>query len=250
MCTAVFKNFFLSRTVDRVGRIDEHRIIGKENYVAGVIRNDYGEIWIDGMNKHGLMTALLNHRKELTNECSCGKNRIKLHPGKIVLHLLENCRNTREASEAVLSLKLTSDEPEMYPHFIIADKSGECIVFEGGKVYENKPGVLANAPSFPEQIKLCSTNMANENEFYSSESRFRRMSWLSKRTKTESVSDCFDMLTVVAVPEGADHRPGYRTVLRSVMSADSMTYSYAAGCSGKIQSVSVGSEFDISLKDD
>ena len=250
MCTAVFKNQMLSRTVDRIGSTGEHYIICRENYIGGVIRNDFGEIWIDGMNEHGLMTALLNYRKEITDECIHGESKIKLHPGKLVQYLLENCRNVREASDAVLSLELTFDAPEMYPHFIIADRAGGCIVFESNRVYENTWGVLTNAPSFPEQTENYKMHTAGRNDFYSSESRFSRMVYLSERVKTESVMDCFDLLTAVMVPKGADDRPEYRTVLRSVMSADSMTYSYAVGCSGRIRTVSADGEFEISVKED
>ena len=250
MCTAVFKNQFLFRTVDRIGSIKEHCIIGRKNYIGGVIQNNYGEIWIDGINKHGLMTALLNYRKEIANECDGSKNRIKLHWGKFVLYLLENCRDVKDASNAIMSLHFSSDGPEMYPHFIITDKIGRCIVFESGKVYENTYGVLTNAPSFTEQVEKLKMCTSDRNDFYSSESRFSRIAQLSKRVKIQSIGDCFDLLTAVTLPEGADDRPGYRTILRSVMSSDSMTYSYAVGGSGKIKTQEFNGNFHIAVNQD
>ncbi len=245
MCTAIFKNSFLARTVDRIGSIDEHFIISRNGYIGGIIRNTYGEIWIDGMNSYGLMAALLNYRKELTNESSYSTDSIKLHPSKLVPFLLENCHNTKEVSRAVSSLQLTYQEPEMYPHYIIADKSGACCIYENGKVFDNPLGVLTNAPSFPEQLSLLKAQEICSDDFYSSKARFRRIAMLQERVKIQSVSDCFDLLTSVTVPQGADKRHKYRTVLRCVMSQSTMTYSYADGCSGNIKSVLAAGDFEI-----
>ncbi len=222
-------------------------MIGTGNCVGGVIKNSFGEIWIDGMNSYGLMTALLNYRKEMTEECAKVKNRIKLHPGKLIPYLLENCRNTLDASETIASLELTADFPEMYPHYVIADKRGKCVVFENGKVYENTFGVLTNAPSFPEITECLKENSFDKTDFYSSESRFVRVAHLRERVRVGSTSDCFDFLSSVSLPDGADDRLGYRTLLRSVMSADDMTYSYAEGCSGIVKTVSANGIFEIQM---
>lgn len=249
MCTAVFKNRFLLRTVDRIGDIGEHYVIGTERYIGGVIRNNYGEIWIDGINKYGLVTALLNYRREMTNECTNKPNSMKLHPGRLVQFLLENCRNVHEASEAAMSIELTCDAPEIYPHFIIADADGKCAVLESDSIQENPIGVLTNAPSLKEQIRYYKEQKTKVTEFYSSRSRFCRIADFRQLVRIKSVEDCFNLLTTVALPEGVDKRKGYRTVLRSVMSCDSMTYSYAEGCSGKIKTVSMNGNFDISMEE-
>lgn len=250
MCTAIFKNSFLARTVDRIGSIDEHFIISKNGFIGGVIRNGYGEIWLDGMNRHGLMAALLNYKKEMTRESSYDSRKATVHPSRLVPLILESCKDTDEAKSALLSLRLTHNEPEMYPHYIFAHKSGSCFVYENGEVYQNSLGVLTNAPSFPKQVSLSKLQSKADTDFYSSTARFSRMALLKDQVSIQSTYDCFDLLTSVAVPQGADKRHGYRTVLRCVLSGSDMTYSYAVGCSGSIKTVSAEDEFELCASSD
>ena len=54
MCTAIYRDGILARTVDRTAEGGEHFAVVRENYAGGVIRGAFGEIWIDGINGSGL----------------------------------------------------------------------------------------------------------------------------------------------------------------------------------------------------
>lgn len=229
MCTAIYRDGILARTVDRTVEGGEHFAVARENYAGGVIRGEFGEIWIDGINRSGLTAALLNYRKDVAAECEeCGE-REKLHPGRLIPRLMQCCRDVRDAREFLGGVSLGEDMPVMYPHYIIGDASGACIVYESGRVIDNPWGVLANAPSLREQSEhLCAVMEKGSIVWdHTSRSRFCRASWLRMHGKDHSVSGYFALLDALAVPVGMDPRENYRTVLKTVMCAADCSYSYS-----------------------
>jgi len=242
MCTAIFRDGILARTVDRDGLLSEHFTVVREDYAGGVIRGQWGEIWIDGLNKSGLKIALLNYRKELTEEIHGSDDGIEtIHPARLIVHLLRSCADTKEACRMLASFRLSEDMPRMYPHYMIGDDSGRCIVYESGRIYDNTVGVLANAPSYPEQAELLSA-LTDSGKVcpwdHTSESRFCRAAWLRSHAELDSAEDCFALLDTLAVPKGMDPRKNYRTLLKTVM--HNGMYSYEDEKSRTVKSVRIG----------
>ena len=245
MCTAIFIDGILARTVDRDGLLGEHFAVVRENYAGGVIRGDYGEIWSDGVNRNGLMTALLNYRKEMDREIhSFREDSEKIHPARLIPRLLGECGNTDDAEKLLRTMELSEDMPAMYPHYIICDAAGKCIVYESGRVCENPLGVLANAPSYGEQTERLCTLKESGHPLpwdHTSFSRFCRAAWLREHAdKPVTMSDCFALLDALAVPKGMDPRKNYRTLLKTVMSASDGTYSFADEENRTVRSVRIG----------
>jgi len=248
MCTAIYNNNgILGRTVDRTGALNEHFVFSGDGIVGGVIRNSYGEVWIDGMNTCGVMAALLNYRRE-NRERFCDRREVS--PAVLVREILENCSDVGEAEALLSGIGLSDDEPRMYPHYIICD-SGRCIVYENRKIYENPLGVLANAPSFGEMLALRDRVKAGEKIIWdhTSESRFLRMAHLCEKTHLDGIGDVYAALNLVSVPEGFDPRENYRTVLRNVMSATDGLYCTADGCAGCVRVVKSGKKGVFSLEE-
>ncbi|MBQ4353553.1 MAG: linear amide C-N hydrolase [Clostridia bacterium] len=246
MCTAIYANQTLARTVDRQGSIAEHRVIGLEHFIGGVIVTDDRKIWIDGINDAGLMIALLNYRRELTRESTdCGKaERTRLHPGEVIPAVLSRCTDTAQAAAYLGSVSLTEDAPVMFPHFILGDRNGHCIVFENGKILENPLGVLANAPSLCEITASLPDLSAPHPDIVwnmSSESRFARAAWLRSHCRSADTDTAFmNILDAVSVPVGADERPGYRTLVRAVLSANRGTYAFSTEENRTIRCIQFG----------
>ena len=240
MCTAVYNNEgILGRTVDRTGSSAEHFVFCGGGFAGGMIRNAFGEIWIDGMNEYGLTAALLNYRKEVREE-KIGRR--KISPAVLIRELIENCKNTDDAGAMLREIELSCGEPEMYPHYMICDTDGGCIVYENGKIYKNPVGVLANSPSFGEMLALHDRMAAEERIYWdhTSESRFLRMAHLRKRTPLAGIDGIYAALNSVSVPMGFDPRENYRTVLRNVMAPERGLYCTAEGCSGCVRCVRLG----------
>lgn len=248
MCSAIFSNQTLARTTDRQGSLAEHRITGVQTissaYIGGTITTPDGRIWIDGINDSGLMAALLNYRKELTEESAEDAPKNKIHPGKLIPTVLENCRNVKSAADFLRTVTLTEDAPMMFPHYILADKSGNCTVFENGKIIGNPLGILTNAPSFGEQMQSLPDLTAETPAIpwnHTSESRFRRLAWLKTHAPVpETPTDFMNLLDAVAVPIGMDPKPGYRTLVRTVMGANDGTYSFCTEKDRAIRTRHVG----------
>lgn len=247
MCTAMYQNNTLARTVDRQGSIEEHRVIGKKRSVGGVILAEgfaeSGEIWIDGMNAGGLMMAMLNYRRELTDESARPAENTKIHPGALIPAVLDVCDNTADAADFLASVTLTDEAPAMFPHYILADTAGNCIIFENGKAIANPLGVLANAPSFDEQMRLLPDLTAELPEIVwnvSSESRFQRAAWLKTHARLQTAADFMHLLDSVSVPDGADPRKGYRTLVKTVMSPADGMYIFSTESHREPQSIRIG----------
>lgn len=254
MCSAIFANGFLARTTDRQGSLREHSITATASYLGGTIvvprNHTIRSIWIDGINRCGLMIALLNYQKE----CACGEERyekIQLHPGNLIPAVLENCASVKEAGEFLTKVSLTTDVPEMYPHYILADKSGACIVFENKRILDASIGVLTNAPSFAEQMRALTTTEPSTPAIpwnATSESRFRRLVWLKRHVPTpQNATELMNLLDSVAVQNGADSRNGYRTLVRSIMNAQEGSYSFCTEQDRSIITIRIGRTGKFSL---
>lgn len=244
MCSAFFHHTTLARTTDRQGALDEHSITAGKNMIGGTIVTPQGKIWIDGINASGLMIALLNYRKEMTAETAGSSYKIEIHPGRLIPAVLESCANAETAAGFLQSVTLTADEPEMYPHFILADKAGNCAVFEDGQVIQNPLGILTNAPSFTEQLQYLPDLSADSPAIpwnYSSEARFRHLAWLKKHVrKPQTYTDFMNILDTVSVPDGADPRKNYRTLVKTVMSADEGVYAFCTEANRTVRFIRFG----------
>lgn len=245
MCTAVFWNGFLARTVDRQGSCKEHRILIKEDYMGGVILTHSDPIWVDGLNKRGLSVALLNYEKDLSYDRAADPGHAhRLHPGQLIPYLLKRCGSVAEASPLLREIALSADAPEMYPHFLLADTAGDCAVYEGGRLLVHPLGVLANAPSLDAQMSLLPDLTARDALIswdHSSPSRFQRLAWLKHHAAPPaSVADCLSLLATVTVPAGMDPRPGYRTLLRVVLCPKKGLYAYSTDCGQNLRTLSLG----------
>ncbi len=244
MCTAIFWNGYLARTVDRQGNCREHRILIKDGYMGGVILTHSDPIWIDGLNERGLAIALLNYEKDLSYPQSAKPNpAFRLHPGQLIPYLLKRCGTVKEAAPLLREIALSADAPEMYPHFLLADTAGECAVYEGGNVLFHPLGVLANAPSLDAQMGLLPDLTARDALIswdHSSPSRFQRMAWLKHHAvPPASQGDCMELLATVTVPAGMDPRPGYRTLLRVVLCPEQGLYTYSTACGQSAKTLSL-----------
>ena len=247
MCTAIFERSTLARTVDRVGSLREHRIEGTGDMIFSKILTPDGDVFIDGMNDRGLMTALLNFEKDINDTLHFNSStKTGVHPARLIPLILEGCTSVKDAEKLLSDVLLTEDAPKMYPHYIICDRFGGCIIYENGRTEENPYGVLANAPSFHVQSANLSEISREKPQIpwsYTSESRFQRIAWMKAHgTRFSSPTDYMNLLDTVAVPEGMDPRKGYRTLIRSVMCAETGNYSWSTENNRSVRSVSLGTK--------
>lgn len=94
---------------------------------------------LDGINSQGLSVAVLGdgiYNDGMQPESSC---EIGLHELQIMRYLLDNCKNTKEAKEALLYLKQYYDFAPQ--HYIIADKDGHSFIFEFSRM-RNKSHII------------------------------------------------------------------------------------------------------------
>lgn len=178
MCTAakyVSGDFYFGRTFDNDCSYNEELVIvprrrGFTFTQAGECPAHYAMIGIacvmdgyplfyDAFNEKGLAMAGLNFvGNAVFGEPQSQKTNIAVY--EFIPWLLCSCATVAEARKALKTVNLTatrfrSDVPIAELHWIIADKA-DCITVEstatGLNVYDNTPGVLANNPTFPEQL--------------------------------------------------------------------------------------------------
>lgn len=83
---------------------------------------------IDGINSQGLSVAVLTEGLVYDGYKLEASNEVGLYELLIMRYLLDNCKNVKEAKEALLFLK--QYYLSMPLHYIIADSQGESFVFE------------------------------------------------------------------------------------------------------------------------
>lgn len=296
MCTAiryVTNGHFFGRNLDIEHSFGEGIIVTPRDYTlsfrrgdslshhhamigVGIVERGY-PLYFDAANEHGLAIAGLNfvgNAKYSTPK----PNMTNITPFEFIPFILGSFRSVKEAMAELGNINLTNipfsrELPLAELHWIIADKN-EAITVEqteiGLKVYENKSGILTNAPPFPFHIQNLSnyinlTREEAENRFSkkivldrysrgmgaiglpgdnSSASRFVRAAFTAlnsekKNEKKGDVCQLFHILSSVEQVEGtvAVGDKFERTEYSSVINLDTLTYYYRTYTSGRICAV-------------
>ncbi len=261
MCTAISDHghiHLFGRTLDLEFSYNEKVVItpreftfnwrdGEESQngytIIGVahIENGY-PLYYDAINEKGLGIAALNF-PEFAKYYPPSKHQTNVASFEFIPAILRKCKNVREAMEFLNSVNITdvsfSSSMKATPlHWLVADKNSSVTVEqtpEGLKIYENKVGVLTNAPPFPYHELNLSNYMSisplqKENELcpnvelkaysrgmgaiglpgdYSSTSRFIRAVFAKEHTDREDsflykkeISRFFHIMDTVSTPEG------------------------------------------------
>ncbi len=131
--------------------INKYAILG-----MGTIFDNY-PTFSDVMNECGLGVAGLNFPNQAYYPKEEVVNKRNIYVFNFLLWLVSNFKDVNEVKEEIKNLVLIDKQileniPSATLHFIITDKTGECIVVEQTKnglhIYDNKVGVLTNSPSF------------------------------------------------------------------------------------------------------
>ena len=122
------------------------------------IAQDY-PLFYDGVNEKGLAMAGLNF---VGNACyrTPVQGRENIAVFELIPWILGSCATVKECREKLKRVNLTeipfdASLPVAQLHWMIADKEETVIleaVADGIHIYENPVGVLANNPTFPEQM--------------------------------------------------------------------------------------------------
>lgn len=259
MCTAAIyrtKDFYFGRTLDNDFSYGEEVTFTPRNYPfsfreAGNMDSHYAIIgmahieeeyplYYDAVNEKGLAMAGLNF---VGNACyqSPAPGRDNIAVFELIPWLLGSCATVKECRKKLETLRLTAlpfaDRlPSAQLHWMIADQEEAVTlesVAEGLRIYDNPVGVLANNPTFPEQLSQLNNYMnlsakPPENRFakglnltacsrgmgalglpgdLSSQSRFVRaafvrMNAVSEDSEGESVGQFFHILGAVEQQRG------------------------------------------------
>ena len=174
MCTAINENqkrHFFGRTLDLERSYGESVVITPRNFQIkflheGESKKGYAIIGVahvskslplyyDAINECGLGIAALNFKGFARYfDALCDKKSIASF--ELPLWILRGCSNLGEAKEHLSEAVITGDSfdsslPPTPLHWLIADKTGAITVEQtesGLKIYENRFGVLTNAPDF------------------------------------------------------------------------------------------------------
>ncbi|MPQ43833.1 choloylglycine hydrolase [Clostridium tarantellae] len=145
------RSFTYASTVNNEKFITKYAIIGMMTLMAG------HPMLADGMNEKGLACAGLNFPgySYLSDESKEGAHNIPCHD--FMLWMLGQFQSVKELKEELKNLNLMNKPfgpniPEATLHWMVTDKTGECIVIENTKeklsIFDNTVGVLTNSPTF------------------------------------------------------------------------------------------------------
>lgn len=133
--------------------------IEKTNYAMigmGTLIDEH-PCYADAMNEKGLACAGLNFPGYAYWEDEVVQGQINIPPYDLILWVLSNFETVQQVKNELEKLNivgkaLNKNTPLPTLHWIVTDKTGESIVIEKTKetlsVFENKLGVLTNAPTF------------------------------------------------------------------------------------------------------
>lgn len=199
-------------------------------------------LFCDGMNEKGLSCMMLQLSKFSTWSHQIMKNKVNIGPYDVAFWILSNFSTISELMDGLKQLNivaLSDDEIALSTeiHWLVSDTSGQSIVIERTRdklrIYNNKVGVLANAPTFdwhlnnlnryinvkseqPKETKWGEQALAPySNGFgtiglpgdFSSPSRFVKAAFLRNHVNVgegdeSAISQCFHILDNVAIPRG------------------------------------------------
>ena len=123
--------------------------------MATVIENH--PLFAEALNEKGLACAGLNFPGYTYWEEDMVEGKTNIPPYDLILWILSNFETVKEVKLALQDVNIVGKRfrdaiPLPTLHWIVSDKSGDCIVIEKTKeklsVFDNKVGVLTNAPTF------------------------------------------------------------------------------------------------------
>lgn len=279
MCTAITlctKHRLFGRTLDAERKYGEELIITPRffpleftdqselkshlAYIGMGVMSEGEPLYFDGLNEAGVCIAALNFPR-FAKYLPYSPRAKNIASFELIPRILARCASIGDVREE-LSCACITDTPfsnALPPtplHWIISARDG-CVTVEqteaGLKIYDNKPGVLTNAPEFLFHITrlaefsgLTAENpkcaAAENNQFisggygalglpgdFSSPSRFIRADFLKKNTVVgeDGVGAFFHIMDSLSLPLGAVVDNGgfaHRTAYTSCMDADGGMY--------------------------
>lgn len=246
---------------------------------------DNHPLFAEAMNEKGLACAGLNfpgfayHSDNLID----GKN--NLPPYDLILWILSNFETIEDLKPELENInlvnrQLNSSTPLPTLHWIVSDKSGNCLVIENTKekliIYDNEVGVLTNAPTFnwhttnliqymglnadqPQNTKWSRLNLSPQSQGlgmfgipgdFSSASRFIRAAFYKSSLESSDIEFCgvsefFHILNNVAMLNGAVKTPEGKydlTQYTSCMNQDKCIYYYNTYNNNQINAIDMNKE--------
>ncbi len=259
MCTALCLNCaypYFGRTLDLYYSHSENVAIVSENFPFSFRNGEYSDshsrimgmayikdgypLFYDAMNSHGIGIAALNF-PVFAAYYEKRQSHINLVPFEVIPYILSMCKTMEDVKTLFDNINITHecfspDLPNTPLHWMISDGEKSLTVEQtkdGMKVFENKVGVMTNAPSFdwhlfhlqnfsfispkakksqisdsipdfPYSLGLESHGIPGD---WSSASRFARCAYLKSTTpeisdENESISHFFHILSSVSLPKG------------------------------------------------
>ena len=299
MCTAIsdYGSYHLfGRTLDLEYSYNEKIVITPRKFIfnwrdqradnegfaiigAAHVSNGY-PLYYDAINEKGLAVAALNFpSKEKYNRPI--KDRINIASFEVIPRILRECESVSTAASLLKESNITnesfSDELAPTPlHWLVADKSSSITVeqtADGLKIYENRVGVLTNAPEFPFHETTLSNYMSLSSRSpqnllcpntelplysrgmggiglpgdFSSGSRFVRAVFAKNHAKHETtaekeISRFFHIMDTVAQPNGcveSESGKPISTVYTSCADTESGIYCYTTYNCRRIRAVNM-----------
>ena len=224
---------------------------------------------VDGMNEKGLACAVLELPKYASWSKALDKDKINVAPYDFVYWILANFQSLEEVKDGLKNVNLVNEslegkEVSVDVHWIVTDRTGQSIVIEKTKgnfrIYNNKVGVLTNAPTFdwhlinlnrymniqvtnPHKVKWGHQELSFDSEGFggiglpgdvSSSSRFVKAAFLRNHIRVEKGEDAlitstFHILSNVAVIKGTAvtcHQQYLKTQCTSCMCLETGVYYY------------------------
>jgi choloylglycine hydrolase len=138
--------------------------ISKTKNIIGITTDDY---YLDGVNKNGLcvMTFYFPGFNQYVDKSTISRTEndeiVQLMSLEVTNYLLENTKSIIDIKKIASKIRVTTEKYKKFNmimpvHWFCADKSGDCIMLEciNGvpTVYDNKLGICANSPTYPEHL--------------------------------------------------------------------------------------------------
>jgi Penicillin V acylase and related amidases len=266
MCTAITLQSiegesFLGRTLDFSYELQPHFYTVPRNYqwvnaVTGEPEHDiYSFIgigqkvdgvlgFIDGVNEHGFAAAVLYFAGYASYDTAEWNQKAKQVASYDVLHyILGSCASVEDFCAQVNHIQIVGVTDPLTQtvaplHWIVTDRSGECIVLElterGAELFSNPMGVLSNSPDLrwhmtnlrnyidvtPGQIEEADWNSVRLTPFgqaggtvampggFTSPERFVRTAYLKShiphpKSSGDAIYSFFQIMKSVSIPKGA-----------------------------------------------
>lgn len=244
MCTSVAitsENLLFGRNMDIEGSFGEGVVVTPRSFplrfrltepslshyamigTAVVVENE--PLYADAMNERGLCAAGLNFPDLAVYQTVGETKKTQIAPFELIPWVLGNCATVSEAKQllektTVVSVPFSDALPLTPLHWHFADRHGSIAVEpmkDGLFVYDDPVGVLANKPSFPEQLEQLEPygSLTNLSVLggkglpgdYTSQSRFVKTAvmknWLvMEGEQSAQVDALFSLLESVAPPKG------------------------------------------------